>query len=107
MAKQGQMRLRVALQNRSVAEEPPVRGNQIKAQVAIARFHLMRLRARGIKPVTQAEVFASALKANSEAPRLLADLAEYARRTEQHTETTGVLIRELLLLEQAIFQQGR
>lgn len=107
MARQGQMRLRVALQHRNMVEPPPVRGNHIKFMVAEHRYHLVKLRAKGIKPVTQAEMSASVLKANSEGPRIFADLAEYARLTEQHAEATRFAVDELLQLEQTRFNQGR
>lgn len=107
MAKQGVARLRVALQHRNVVEPPPVRGSHIKFMVAEHRYNLIKLRAKGIKPVTQAEVAASAVRANTEGPRIFSDLAEYMRRTEQHVEVMRITVNEIYQIKQTRFLQGR
>lgn len=109
MVKRGQMRLRVALQHRNVIEPPSVRGSYIKFVVAENKYNLVRLRAKGLKPITQAEVAASAVHANTEGPKIFSDLVEYMRRTEQHAEVTRIAVGELLQLQLELtrFQQGR
>lgn len=100
MAKQGVARLRVALQHHNVVEPPPVRGSQVKFAVAANRLELMRLRARRIKPVVMAVY-------HERQTRAIEDLAEYARRTEQHVEVMRITVNEIYQIKQTRFLQGR
>lgn len=107
MAKQGQMRLRAALQHHNMVEPPPVRGSHIKFLVAENKYNLVRLRAKGLKPITQAEVAASTVRANTDRPKIFSELVECMRRIEQHVEVTRISVNEIYQIKQTRFLQGR